>query len=200
MENPEQAFVDYASSRNNGVGGSRPSSSNDKMRNFPSPKRVHFVNTLTIVLGIEKIEEEESETSKIKEKEESSDIRKDDKSSDIKDKACEHATNIGGEEEWMEYEQPLDLVDVHNESVYESLIEKMSSCSLNVDFRIEKGNPNNLKIPCMIWRKFIANAYIDLDLPMNVMSLAYYNSIRSQGYEHRGLNFVGIGMDMHVFV
>ncbi|GKB11262.1 hypothetical protein Tco_0845185 [Tanacetum coccineum] len=47
------------------------------------------------------------------------------------------------------------------------------------------------------WRKFIANAYIDLDFPMNVMSLAYYNAIRNQEYEHRGLNFVGIGNDMH---
>ncbi|GJT74490.1 hypothetical protein Tco_1041215 [Tanacetum coccineum] len=50
----------------------------------------------------------------------------------------------------------------------------------------EKGDPSNLKIPCMIGRKFIANAYIDLDLPMNVMSLAYYNAIRNQGYEHKG--------------
>ncbi|GJT61779.1 hypothetical protein Tco_1005312 [Tanacetum coccineum] len=109
----------------------------------------------------------EHETSKIDKKEESSDTENDDKSSDIKDKACEHETNIGEEEEWMEYEQPIDLVDVHDESD---------------------------------WCKFIANAYIDLNLPMNVMSLAYYNTIRSQGYEHKGLNFVGIGMDMHVFV
>ncbi|GKC21453.1 hypothetical protein Tco_1023603 [Tanacetum coccineum] len=52
----------------------------------------------------------------------------------------------------------------------------------------------------MIGRNFIVNAYIDLDLPMNVMSLAYYNAIRNKGYEHRGLNFFGIGKDMHVFV
>ncbi|GJV37264.1 hypothetical protein Tco_1409741 [Tanacetum coccineum] len=50
------------------------------------------------------------------------------------------------------------------------------------------------------WHKFIAKAYTDLDLPMNVMSLAYYNAVRSQGYEDIGLNFVRIGMDMHVFV
>ncbi|GJY83364.1 hypothetical protein Tco_0496740 [Tanacetum coccineum] len=30
--------------------------------------------------------------------------------------------------------------------------------------------------------KFTANAYIDVDLPMNIMSLAYYNSIRKNGY------------------
>ncbi|GJQ99532.1 hypothetical protein Tco_0522517 [Tanacetum coccineum] len=50
------------------------------------------------------------------------------------------------------------------------------------------------------WRKFIANAYIDLDLPINVMSLAYYNAIRSPGCEFKGINFVGIGRDMHVFI
>ncbi|GJX19604.1 hypothetical protein Tco_0222281 [Tanacetum coccineum] len=32
------------------------------------------------------------------------------------------------------------------------------------------------------------------------MSLAYYNSIRTNGYEYMGRNFVGLGRDMHVFV
>ncbi|GJY39383.1 hypothetical protein Tco_0425747 [Tanacetum coccineum] len=64
----------------------------------------------------------------------------------------------------------------------------------------KEGDPSTLKVPCMIGHKFIANTYIDLDLPMNIMSLSYYNTIRSQWYEHRGLNFVRIGMDMHVFV
>ncbi|GKC84268.1 hypothetical protein Tco_1139985 [Tanacetum coccineum] len=134
----------------------------------------------------------------MKEERESSDIGNDDKN--IENEAYKHEPELGGEEEWMEYKQPHDLVDVRDESVYESLIEKMPSCSLNFDFRIEKGDPSNLKISCMIGCKFIANAHIDLDLPMNVMSLAYYNTIRSQGYEHRGLNFLGIGMDMHVFI
>ncbi|GJU33309.1 hypothetical protein Tco_1176898 [Tanacetum coccineum] len=49
-------------------------------------------------------------------------------------------------------------------------------------------------------RKYIANAYIDLDSPMNVMSLSYYNEIRNQELKFKGLNFVGIGFDMHVFV
>ncbi|GJU12447.1 hypothetical protein Tco_1134843 [Tanacetum coccineum] len=130
----------------------------------------------------------------------SSDIRNDDKNSELENEACKHKTELGREEEWIEYEQPLYLVDVHNESVYESLIKKMSSCLFNFYFRIEKENPNNLKIPCMIGRKFIANVYIDLGLPMNVMSLVYYNAIRIQGYEHIGLNFVGVGMDMYVFI
>ncbi|GKA95000.1 hypothetical protein Tco_0817038 [Tanacetum coccineum] len=32
------------------------------------------------------------------------------------------------------------------------------------------------------------------------MSLAYYNSIRKNGYEYIGRNFVGLGRDMHVLV
>ncbi|GKD45013.1 hypothetical protein Tco_1269658 [Tanacetum coccineum] len=91
-------------------------------------------------------------------------------------------------------------MDTSEESVYESLIKEMPKCSLNYDFRIKKGDPRNLKIPCMIGHKFTANAYIDVDMPMNIMSLAYYNSVRKNGYEYRGRNFVGLGRDMHVFV
>ncbi|GJX06356.1 hypothetical protein Tco_0194288, partial [Tanacetum coccineum] len=94
----------------------------------------------------------------------------------------------------------MDLVNVCDDEFYESLIEKMPSCSLNFDFRSEKGDPSNLKIPYMIGRKLIANAYIELYSPMNVMSLACYNAIRNWGYEFRGQNFIWIGRDMHVFV
>ncbi|GKE06867.1 hypothetical protein Tco_1398885 [Tanacetum coccineum] len=59
--------------------------------------------------------------------------------------------------EWLDVEEPLDLVDT-------------------------------------------TNAYIDVDLPMNIMSLAYYNSIRKDRYEYMGRNFVGLGRDMHIFV
>ncbi|GJR90231.1 MAK10-like protein [Tanacetum coccineum] len=72
--------------------------------------------------------------------------------------------------EWIDTEEPLDLIDTSEESVYESLIQ------------------------------FTANAYIDIDLPMNIMSLAYYNSIRKNGYEYIGRNFIGLGRDIHVFV
>ncbi|GKB59998.1 hypothetical protein Tco_0916184, partial [Tanacetum coccineum] len=88
----------------------------------------------------------------------------------------------------IDIEEPLDLVNTSEESVYESLIKD------------KKGDPSNLKIPCMIGHKFTANAYIDVDLPMNLMSLAYYNSIRKNRYEYRGRNFIGLGRDMHVFV
>ncbi|GKB74981.1 hypothetical protein Tco_0936393 [Tanacetum coccineum] len=41
MENPKQAFVDYASSRIDEAGG-------EQNRNSSSPKRIHFINTITI--------------------------------------------------------------------------------------------------------------------------------------------------------
>nr|GEV32056.1 retrotransposon Orf1 [Tanacetum cinerariifolium] len=102
--------------------------------------------------------------------------------------------------EWSGVEEPLDLVNTSEESVYESLIKEMPKCSLNYYFRIKKGDLRNLKIPCMIGHKFTANAYINVELPMNIMSLAYYNSIRKNGYEYRGRMFVGLGRNMHVFV
>ncbi|GJU63922.1 MAK10-like protein [Tanacetum coccineum] len=213
MDNLEQAFVDYASSPNNEVGG-------EQNGNSSTPKRVHFVNTITKVrkedepeeprilelnaikgddrnLDVydENILEGESRAPNIIEEEESSDLGNNNKTSNLGD-----GREIGEEEKLMEYDQPLDLVDMSDELLYETLIEKMTSCSLNFNFRIKKGDPINLKIPCMIGRKFIANAYIDLYLAMNLMSLAYYNAIRNQWYEYKGLNLVGIGKDMHVFV
>ncbi|GKG17109.1 hypothetical protein Tco_0362066 [Tanacetum coccineum] len=42
--------------------------------------------------------------------------------------------------EWLDVEEPLDLVDTNKESIYESLIKEMPKCSLNYDFRIKKGD------------------------------------------------------------
>ncbi|GJU01710.1 hypothetical protein Tco_1112048 [Tanacetum coccineum] len=97
----------------------------------------------------------------------------------------------GEELEWLYIKETLDLVDTCEESVYESLIKEMPRCSLNYDFRIEKGDPRNLQIPCVIRHKLIANIYIDVDLPMNIMSLAHYNSIRKNGYEYMGKILLG---------
>ncbi|GKD97311.1 MAK10-like protein [Tanacetum coccineum] len=54
--------------------------------------------------------------------------------------------------EWLDVKEPLDLVDISEESVYESLIKEMPKCSHNYDFKIKKVDPRNLKIPCMIDR------------------------------------------------
>nr|GEW44283.1 hypothetical protein [Tanacetum cinerariifolium] len=52
--------------------------------------------------------------------------------------------------EWLDVEEPLDLVDTSEESIYESLIKEMPKCLLNYDFKIKKGDPRNVKVPCMI--------------------------------------------------
>ncbi|GJV70794.1 protein kinase-like domain, concanavalin A-like lectin/glucanase domain protein [Tanacetum coccineum] len=183
MDNPEQAFVNYASSRNNDVGG-------EQNRNSSFLKRVHFVNIITIIRKEDKPKEPRILGLNA--------IRGGDRNLDT----CDENTleeKSRAPKIIVEEGESNDLGD-ENKTIYESLIEEMSSCSLNFNFRIEKGDPSNLKIPCMIGRTFKANAYIDLDLLMNVMSLAFYNNIRNQGYEYRGQNFVGIGRDMHVFV
>ncbi|GJV87816.1 hypothetical protein Tco_1531754 [Tanacetum coccineum] len=53
MENPEQAFVDYASSHNDEVG-------EEQNRNPSSPKRVHFINSIIILSKESEAKEEES--------------------------------------------------------------------------------------------------------------------------------------------
>ncbi|GKC17236.1 hypothetical protein Tco_1014018 [Tanacetum coccineum] len=176
-----------------------------------SPKRVYFVNTITIVKKED--EPREPETSKLSETgHDDSNLAKDLSDESFEPKEITNdvgLSNLGNKEgrdgiekdnEWIKYEEPLDLVDLHDESIYESIIEEMPRCSLNYDFRIKKGDPNNLKFPCTIGHKFIPNAYINIDLPMNIMSLAYYNDIRRNGFECKGENFVGIRRDVHVFI
>ncbi|GKA83582.1 hypothetical protein Tco_0805177 [Tanacetum coccineum] len=49
--------------------------------------------------------------------------------------------------EWIDIEEPLDLIDTSEESIYESLIKEMPRCSLNYNLGIRKGDPRNLKLP-----------------------------------------------------
>lgn len=43
--------------------------------------------------------------------------------------------------------------------------------------KINRRDPNNIKIPCMMGHKHFYNVYIDMCLPKNVMSLFHYNNI-----------------------
>ncbi|GKC27149.1 hypothetical protein Tco_1034443 [Tanacetum coccineum] len=167
--------------------------SSEQIRNSSSPKRVHFINRITIISKEdelketriivpnatkdndhdiiveveEKVGEEFSGSEIVIEEARSGDVERD----NLGDRACKNTKEVEKVREWMKYEEPIDLVDTRYESVYESLIEKM-----------------------------LTNAYIDLDSPTNIMSLACYNAIRNQEYEFRGQNFVEIGRHMHIFV
>ncbi|GKC28980.1 hypothetical protein Tco_1036274 [Tanacetum coccineum] len=100
---------------------------------------------------------------------------------ELKDPAATKKGSSGNDKEkkvvWIDVEEPLDLIDTSKEPVYESLIKEMPRCSLNYDFKIRMGDPRNLKIPCMIGHKFMANAYIDVDLPMNIMDMSIKEEI-----------------------
>ncbi|GKD02489.1 hypothetical protein Tco_1177463 [Tanacetum coccineum] len=164
----------------------------------PSPKGVYFVNTITIVK-----KEEESRDTPPREHEGLTNIEKiipSKVNNETGENEIRKNEEVGKEDEWLDIEEPIDLVDTCEEFAYKSLIKEMPRCSLNFDFRIEKRGLGNLMIPCMIGHKFISNAYINADLPMNIMSLTYYNSIRRNKDEYRGRNFLRIGKYMHVFV
>ncbi|GKC62728.1 hypothetical protein Tco_1095326, partial [Tanacetum coccineum] len=135
----------------------------EQNRSSSSPKHVYFVNTFTII----KKEDESRDASVIETNATKDDDRdtvvkveegldgskpeiEEGKSQDIKqngldDRTCRETNEVEESGEWMEYEEPLDLVDICDELVYESLLEKMLSYSLSFDFRIEKGDPSKFK-------------------------------------------------------
>ncbi|GJV94430.1 hypothetical protein Tco_1546007 [Tanacetum coccineum] len=133
MENPEQAFVDYASSCSNEAGG-------EQDRNSSSPKRVYFVNTITIIKKED--EPREPKTSELSEiGHDGSNLAKDLSNQSIEPKEITNdvgLSNLGDKEcmdgiendnEWIEYEEPLELVNLYDESIFESIIEEIPSCS-----------------------------------------------------------------------
>ncbi|GKE65114.1 hypothetical protein Tco_1519275 [Tanacetum coccineum] len=256
MENPEQAFIEYASSRIDEVGGKwytfKPEKNNLGDTYNPSWKNYlnlsqsnleglvsnfmasqdtrlskfeadfkqqqsEMTNKIDIMLkaitdriagALPSDTAEEEEREREGDPKDTNTIEYDEEQRDTTQLERKNTTtidNLGSNRddegiEWLDVEEPLDLVDTSEELVYESLIKDMPKCSLNYDFRIKKGDPRNHKIPCMIGHKFTANAYIDVDLPMKIMFLAYYNSIIKNRYEYSGRNFIGLGRDMHVFV
>ncbi|GKC21452.1 zinc finger, CCHC-type containing protein [Tanacetum coccineum] len=116
------------------------SSVGEQNRNSSSGKRVQFVNTITIMRKEDEpketrvlessavdnedrnfvvedkgtVEKESKDSKMIVKDEESSDIGNDDKTSDLGDKACKDKSEIVEEGEWIEYDQPLDLVDMRD--------------------------------------------------------------------------------------
>nr|GEX44791.1 hypothetical protein [Tanacetum cinerariifolium] len=149
MEDPEQAFIEYASSHTDEARGNpHDKPEEEEKKGEDNPKNTNTVQR----------KEEQKDTPQLK----------------INDPAVIDKIRPSRDDkqvEWLDVEEPLNLVDTSEESVYESLIKEMPKFSLNYDFRIKEGDPQNLKIPCMIGHKSTANAYINVDLPMNVMSL-----------------------------
>ncbi|GJT77762.1 hypothetical protein Tco_1044487 [Tanacetum coccineum] len=202
MENPEQAFVEYASSRTDETGADFKQQQSEMTNKIDMVLKA-ITDRIAGALPCDTVKNPKlnvNSTSPVLSAQQRGTPQPELK--DPTDTKKIRPSRIDKEREikWLDVEEPLDLVDTSEELVYESLIKEMPKCLLNYDFRIKKGDPRNLKISCMIGHKFTANAYIDVDLPMNIMSLVYYNSIRKNGYEYRGRIFIGLGRDMHVFV
>ena len=103
----------------------------------------------------------------------------------------------------------FDLFPTKEELAYhKNLIDNPRPSFIRIIPKVKRGDPNNIKIPCMIGYKFIANAYIDLESPINVMSRAVYNDIVNKQLESRRdpkhpgkiCNFVGRVNELRVFV
>ncbi|GJS55947.1 hypothetical protein Tco_0629309 [Tanacetum coccineum] len=99
MENSEQAFVKYASSRSNEVGGNLFSS---------SPKRVYFVNTITVLR-----KEEESREAGTKESDTAEDESRDIKRNDPDDRMCREMKEV--EEVEKESEESEEEIEEETE-------------------------------------------------------------------------------------
>ncbi|GJU97824.1 hypothetical protein Tco_1327095 [Tanacetum coccineum] len=184
MENPEQAFVDYASSRNNKVGGEHNRNS--------SPKRIHFVNTITIIRKEDKPKEEEIvEPNAIKDNNHNTTVKMEEKvgrelsgsktvigegeSSDIKrdnpdDRACGDTKEVEVEEESEESEE--EVKEEEDDPEYINTFPTVKEFGYYEWI---------LKSPRPPW----VSAKIDLESPINVMSRLNHYWIMSEGLKSR---------------
>ncbi|GJY01725.1 hypothetical protein Tco_0359877 [Tanacetum coccineum] len=169
MKNPEQAFVENASSRTDeakeGLVSNFMASQDARLSKFEADfkqqqsKMTNKIDTVSKAitdriagaLPSNTAEEEERERKGIPNTIAYNDEQRNTPHLEWKDITANLGPNRDDEGiEWLDVGEPLDLVDTCEESVYESLIKDMPKCSLNYDFRIKNGDPRNLKIPCMI--------------------------------------------------
>nr|GEZ35586.1 hypothetical protein [Tanacetum cinerariifolium] len=134
MENPEQAFVECASLCTDEAGDPQ------------CLTQIHgSINTITVYQSNPYNDKQEEDERKRKGNPKNIDAterreeQRDTSQPDLKKSTA--IDKIGSsrndeEIEWLGVEEPLDLVDTREESVYESLIKEMPKCSLNYDFRI----------------------------------------------------------------
>ncbi|GJT75351.1 serine/threonine-protein kinase SRK2A-like protein [Tanacetum coccineum] len=98
-------------------------------KNSSSPKRVYFVNTITLVSNYGEEEKKGSEPANInKEPISTSRVDCENDTENLVEEVSEFELSTDDEEEgeWLDYEPHFDLVNTSEESTYESLIEKMS--------------------------------------------------------------------------
>ena len=91
---------------------------------------------------------------------------------------------------------------------YNNLVDNPRPPFVRIDPKIKRGDPGNVKIPCMIGYLYVEHAYIDCESPINVMSSSLYSHIMNTPLEPRKdpkypggvCNFVGRVKNVHIFV
>ncbi|GJY71323.1 hypothetical protein Tco_0475026 [Tanacetum coccineum] len=195
------------------------SSLEESNRNSSSPKRIHFVNTITIIRKEDEPRKEEIvEPNAIKDDnhniiveieervgEELSRARGDTKGVDKVDEESEKS-----EEEEEEEEDDPEYFDtfptIEDLGYHEWLLKNPRPPWVSAKVKI--GNLNNIKISCMIGQFLKEQAYIDLDSPINVMYRLNYYWIMSEGLKSRRKpskpekisNFIGRVKGLKVFI
>ncbi|GJU91867.1 hypothetical protein Tco_1304290 [Tanacetum coccineum] len=198
------------------------SSLGEPIRNSSSPKRVHFINTITILSKEDeprKIEIVKQDTKdndhelivKVEEKsKESKDVMFVELIKNYDDSSEEELrvdkNTVTKEEFGVEY---FDIFLTRSELAYHKYLmcAPVSSLFLRNPI-IVGGSHSNLKISCNIGHVHIAKDYIDLNPPINVMTRMQYNWIMRKQFEPRedpegirGIsNFTRRIKGMHIFL
>ncbi|GJT79378.1 MAK10-like protein [Tanacetum coccineum] len=214
MENPEQAFVEYTSSRTDEAGGqeekgklgninSNPHSQRDPLASITT-EHVRKLNSMLESLGLVP---QSSNMKFVCTKEDDGEvmfieiIRDDDEPQNESPNEGEGTTTEGPAVEYFDTFPTRDELTYH----------KYLMCGLIplIFLRnpiITEGCSSNLKIPCNIGHVHVEKAYIDLNSPLNIMTRMMYNWIMRRKLDPRenangGIsNFTGRIKGMHVFI
>ncbi|GKB71073.1 MAK10-like protein [Tanacetum coccineum] len=173
-----QAFVEYASPRNEEVG-------EELNKNPSSLKCVHFINSIVI---LSKESEAKGEGSVKPSEAECNDhkrvVEAKEEVGEESEKELEEETDEETEEEEEDDSEYFNTFPTMEELRYHKWLLKNPRPSW-VKAKIRTGNLNNVKFSCMIGHFDKKQAYLDIESPINVMSRLHYNWIMSNRLESR---------------
>ncbi|GJV03395.1 MAK10-like protein [Tanacetum coccineum] len=193
MKNPEQAFVDYASSTDSDTEEEDVLSTN-----------ACDLNLSGMVKGKEGVKEQGKEENEMETDMEVDEVIKEEES---KFETGEEVEEILEEEEDDEDGENFNLFLTMEELTHHEWLLKNPRPPW-VKARIRAGSPNNIKISCMVGHLFMRHAYIDLESPIKIMSRRQYNQIMTYGLISRQKpsnpnkisNFIGRTRGLKVFI
>ncbi|GJV93768.1 protein kinase-like domain, concanavalin A-like lectin/glucanase domain protein [Tanacetum coccineum] len=198
MEDPEEAFVEYASSRTDEVGDSYTEEEDDLLTNACD------LNLGGMVKGKEEVKEKGKEEDEMETNMEVEEVIKEEESEFETDEEVEE---IFEEEEEDEDDENFNSFPTMKELSHHELLLKNPQPPW-VKAKVRARSPNNIKISCMVSHIFKRHTYIDLESPINIMSRRKYNQIMT--YELRSRkkpsnpnkisNFVGRIRGLKIFI